>query len=366
MKILFVLEHYYPYIGGAEKLFTLLAEALAAEGQEVEVVTTLFNPELPRSEVIKGVQVTRVNCRNRFLFTAFSLPAIIKRARKCDIIHTTTYNAAIPAWMGAKLSGKPAIVTFHEVWGTLWKRLPFLSALEKTAFYYYEQLILKLGFQRFIAVSEFTREALIASGIPSARVSRIYNGLDYQRFEKYQHQAPASFTYTYFGRLGVSKGLNLLLPAAAQFSQQYPDSRLVLILPKRPEAMYQCILAEIKHLGIEEHVQLRHELSREDLYQQISHSSCVVIPSYSEGFCFVAAETVAMGVPVVSSDLGALKEVVGGKMIRMASQTTEGMLEALLKARRGEWEEKERKRFEMGEALEAYLELYRRLEIETT
>jgi multimeric flavodoxin WrbA len=40
MKILFVLEHYYPHTGGVEILFKNLCEGLVKKGHEVEVITT--------------------------------------------------------------------------------------------------------------------------------------------------------------------------------------------------------------------------------------------------------------------------------------------------------------------------------------
>ncbi|MEM1319728.1 MAG: glycosyltransferase family 4 protein [Bacteroidota bacterium] len=361
MSILFVLEHYHPYIGGAEKLFQSLAEALAARGHQVSVLTTRFDPHLARKERLNGVQIHRIDCRNRYLFTFLSLRSAIRHTRQSDLVHTTTYNAALPAWLAARLCRRPILVTFHEAWGPLWKRLPFASRLAKTAFYYYEQLLLRLGFDRFIAVSDFTRKALIQQGIAPSRITRIYNGLDYQELKSYTHQPPPTFTYTYFGRLGISKGLDLLLPAAQQFRQQYPDSRLVLILPRQPRAMYHNILQLITDLDLKDYIDLRHELSRDELYTQICQSSCVVIPSYSEGFCFVAAETVGLGVPIISSAQGALPEVVSGTYLEMEDMTKEGLSRTLEKAYRKQWSIIPRRLFELEKAVETYLGLYENL-----
>jgi len=42
-----------------------------------------------------------------------------------------------------------------------------------------------------------------------------------------------------------------------------------------------------------------------------------VIPSYSEGFCFAALEACALNIPVISSDMGALKETVSNKHLKL-------------------------------------------------
>ncbi|MCB0568818.1 MAG: glycosyltransferase family 4 protein, partial [Phaeodactylibacter sp.] len=142
MSILFVLEHFYPYIGGAERLFWELATALAREGYRVGVVTTRFRKGLPEEEEVSGVKIYRVNCRNRYYFTMASLPAIRRLLPDYGLVHTTSYNAALPAWIAARRSGKPVVVTFHEAWGPLWWRLPFASFPQRLAFYCWERLLL--------------------------------------------------------------------------------------------------------------------------------------------------------------------------------------------------------------------------------
>lgn len=358
MKILFVLEHFYPYIGGAEKLFYVLSTNLVRRGYEVVVVTTQYDNKLPKVEIHKGVKIVRVKCYNRFGFTFLSIPKIVKHAKGCDLIHTTTYNAALPALLSGKILGKPVIVTFHEVWGKLWKELPFTSNLAKNAFYLFEKLLLKLPFHRFIAVSEFTRSKLIEHGIAECRIIRIYNGINYAEFKDYMHKAPEKFTYTYFGRLGISKGLDLLIPAAAKIKKSYPDSKLKLIIPKQPKGIYDKIMQLISSYDLDSYVEFHHNLPHEGLYAELLNSSCVVIASYSEGFCFAAAEAVALGVPILSSDLGALKEVVSGKFVKMKEQSIDGLYETLVAAHRGQWNTIPVRKYHLKDSIERYMDMY--------
>ncbi|MEM9546801.1 MAG: glycosyltransferase family 4 protein [Bacteroidota bacterium] len=364
MKVLFVLEHFYPYIGGAEKLFYVLSTNLVRQGYEVVVVTTLYDKKLPKNEIHKGVEIIRVKCYNRFGFTFLSIPKIIQNAKGCNLIHTTTYNAALPAILSGKLTGKPVFVTFHEVWANLWKRLPFTSFLAKNAFYYFEKLLLNLPFHKFIAVSEFTKTELIDHGIPENKVERIYNGIDYETFKEYKHNSPDLYTYTYFGRLGISKGLDLLIPAAFKFRKIYPDSRLKLIIPKQPKGIFDKIRRLVSTYELDEYIEFHHNLSKERLHEEVLNSSCVVIPSYSEGFCFAAAETVALGVPIISSDLGALKEVVSGKHIKMAEQSVDGLKDALIEAYQANWKADPIRYYPLEESIDRYMEMYKRLKPE--
>ena len=160
MKVLFVLEYFYPYIGGSEKLFYQLTKSLVRLGHDVTVITTRFDKTLAKREDINGVRVVRLNLKNRFMFTFFSLPAIISEAKKADVIHTTTYNAALPAYIVARLTGKKVVVTFHEVWGNLWFRLPYLNELQRRIYFGYEQLMLRLNFDQIFCGIRFYRRCI--------------------------------------------------------------------------------------------------------------------------------------------------------------------------------------------------------------
>jgi len=344
MKILFVLEHFHPYIGGAEKLFYVLTKALVKDGYEVTVVTTLFDKNLPA-----------------FL----SLPKIMRHAKGADLIHTTTYNAALPAVIAGKLLKKPIFVTFHEVWGKLWRQLPFTSFVERNAFYFFEKMLLNLPFSKFIAVSEFTKSELIKNGISPSKIKMIYNGIDYRLFEKYSPTPPEIFTFTYFGRLGISKGLNLLIPAAAEFRKSFPNTKLKLIIPKYPTALFQKIMMLIEVHHLKDYIEFHHNLPREELYHQLLCSSCVVISSYSEGFCFAAAETVALNIPIISSHQGALKETVSGQFIAVKDMTVPKFTNALEAAYLQNWKQIPTRFFYLKDSVEEYKKCYQFIEVES-
>jgi len=361
MKILFVLEHYPPYIGGAETLFGSLAGQLAKNGHEVRVITTRFSPELPVQEVKSGVSIRRINCDNRFLFSVLAFPAALRAARWADVVHTTTYNAAPPAWLAAKLTGRRAVITFHEFWGGLWLHLPFLTAFQAHIYRAFERFVLKLPFDDYVAVSDFTARTLVQNGVNNDSITRIYNGLNYDRFTGDQHRPKQGFNYTFFGRLGVSKGLDLLLPAAAALKKTHPDARLQLIIPLRPATMLARINRLVDALEISDITDVYHELNQEDLRQQLSSSSCVVIPSYSEGFCFAAAEAVAMGIPIISSGQGALVETVGGDFIELQEMTAGALTNALARAAAGDYNYRPPIIYPLNASVEKYQRFYQQI-----
>lgn len=371
MRILFVLEHFHPYIGGVEYLFWQLSKSLVSQGHEVMVITTRFDKKLPQRDRNEGIDIYRVNCSNRFSFIIRSIPSIFKNIKDFDLVHTTTYTAALPTWLVSCLRNKKIVITFHEYWGDLWKRLPYLNLTQKFFYSAFERILTYLPFSKIVAVSKFTRQKLIKAGVDPSKINMIYNGLDYNSIEKLSSKITISdlknikksrtLDYIFVGRLGVSKGIDILLEASDIFLQKNPEANLKLVIPKLQGKIYNLVLNKIKSLSCTNQITLMHNLTKVELYQQIKRASFIVIPSYSEGFCFVAAEACALNIPIVSSQCGALKEVVSGDYIALNSLTKNGLFEALKKAKKKQWQFKESVQFPLDKSIEQYVYLYKEL-----
>lgn len=355
--VCFVLEHFHPYIGGVEKLFWSLSRVLVQQGYTVKVITTRFDKKLPCNETIDGVEIIRLPIKNRFLFTFWGVFGVYKHTKSANIIHTTSYNAAVPAFIAAKLRGTPAIITFHEVWAKLWWKLPFLSFPQRLLFWTFEQLVVRLPFQKFIAVSDYTHISLLEYHLPE-RVIRIYNGLEYPSNPIPRNLSESEFNFLFFGRLGVSKGLDLLLDASEQFYARHSNVRLTLIIPTVPRAFYNKIMRIIKLKKLEGKIRILHSLPQATLNSELAAAHCVVVPSYTEGFGFALAETIALGIPVITSAKAAIPEVVSGKHIIMHEHSWNGLLAALERAYLNDWDFLPEKRFDLHDKVSQYVTLY--------
>jgi glycosyltransferase involved in cell wall biosynthesis len=361
VRVLILVEHYAPYIGGAEELWSSLALALVQSGHTVRVLTTRHEPHLPLVEISQGVEIHRLPISNRFAFTFLSWRAALKHMDWADLVQTSSYNAALPARLAAFWRKKPVLITFHEVWGKLWLEVPGLTLLERILYFSFEKLILNLKFERFVAVSNFTAQALVKAGVSPERVIRIYNGLDYEYLNRISSTKKEDFRLCYFGRPGVSKGVHWILPAFQKAKAMDPRLKLKMILSKRPAKAYLKIRKQAEDLGLSEDIQWLHHLSKQALLEEVKSAGAVLIPSLSEGFCFSAAEAVALGVPILSSDRGALPEVVGGKVIGIEPLNSKGLAKAMVHALSGEWENREIKNFPLELTVKQYLALYNKL-----
>ncbi len=366
MKILFVLENYFPNVGGVETLFKALLEKLADNGHQVTLITTLLDKNSPEFEERGNLKIYRYPYKNRYRFTFFAFLPVIKHSKDCDLIHTTSYNAGLPAWLGSLIHRKKVVITFHEVWGKLWFKLPYFPFSMALSHFMFEQMLLKLPYERFIAVSNATKKNLQDYGVKEKKISRIYNGLDYKWIEGLKKNHPGSkhkkFTVTYYGRLGISKGLNLIIEAADILKSKFADRfHFKLVLPRHPRNIFDRIMHEMEMKKLDDFISLYHNLETDELVHELKSSNAIMIPSYSEGFCFAAAESIALDLPVISSGRAALKEVVSGKFITMENQDGESLVNAILEAEKGNWEEKPIRYFKLEDTIKAYLELYREI-----
>jgi len=367
LKILFVLENYYPNIGGVEKLFKNISDALNQKNIQASIITTQLSKETPSYEKIGSIEIFRYNFINRYLFSFLAIVPIYRKLKDADFIHTTSYNAGLPAIIAAMLTKKKVLITFHEVWGKLWFELPYLSAFSKWGHFLFEAILLKMPFHKFIAVSDYTAEMLAKKGIAKERIIVIKNGIDYKEINQLISESHSiesdPHQYCYFGRLGISKGMNLLLPAWKKFVKERPNCVLKLIIPTTPNAFLQKINNEIDQLKISNSIKIEHELSYKDLLLNIKESYAIIIPSYSEGFCFAAAETMAVGTPIISSGKGALKEVVNGKFLEMKEFSSEGLYHALIASANEEWSTKQKIEFPLENTIDAYLRIYETIKV---
>ncbi|MBU1622047.1 MAG: glycosyltransferase family 4 protein, partial [Nanoarchaeota archaeon] len=340
MKILFVCENYLPHIGGVEIVFKTLAEGLIKKGHQVNLVTHQLK-NTKKFEIINGVKVHRIPCfDSRYLFTFLSIPKIIKLAQKADLIHTTTFNGAPPAWLVSKIKNKPCLLTVHEVWVNQWQQITEMSKTKATFHNFLEKLIYKLKFTKYIAVSNSTKNQLVNLRIPETKITVIHNGIDYNHWNpsKYdrnkirnQLNLQHNFVYLFHGRPGTSKGLIYLIKAVPLISKLIPNSKLLAIVSKDPayKKNYQKIIKLIKKLKIENQIILHNPVNYQELPRYIKAADCVIVPSLAEGFGFSAAEACAMNVPIIASNTTSLPEVVSGKYILVPSKNSKAIAQAV-------------------------------------
>ncbi len=372
MKILFVCENYYPHYGGAEVVFKNLAQGFVKAGHTVTVLTHRLRNTLAQ-ETIDNVAVRRVSSlHSRYVFSFAAIVRAWRYARHNDIIQTTTFNGAFPAWIAAKIQGKPVVLTVHEVWVGKWSTITGFGFFKSAVHELLEQLIYLLPFDHYVCVSQATKNDLLKLNIPAQKVNVIYNGLDDEFWNPKRVSTKEiknlrrtlalqdKFVYFAWGRPGESKGFEYLIKAASLVAQKIPNSILLLMFGSvdKYAKKYQQLL---KLIGNNPSIKVITSIPYEQLRTYVALADCVVVPSLAEGFGYNAVESIAMKKIVVVSDAGSLPEIVSGKYQIFESKNVMDLADKVIKAAQGEYLHRKSKKFAWDQSIQAYLQLYEQL-----
>lgn len=141
------------------------------------------------------------------------------------------------------------------------------------------------------------REPVILAGKPEVDINH-----DYPQLTKY---------FIYVGRLELRKNLPNVVRAFAEFQKQVTEPTQLLLAGSKGYG-YPSIVKLIKQLGIESSVVIKDYISAEQLPTLYKKSLGLIFASQYEGFGLNILEGFAAGVPVLTSDLGAMSEIAGG------------------------------------------------------
>ena len=338
-------------------MFAAAARELVRDGHRVRVFTGGL-PGVPEQEIVDGVEIMRVPLGRlrRLRFTFGMTRRLTRLAREADIVHASTYAGTWSAVRAAKRAGRPVVVSVHEVWLDLWKRVPFVPFWQRWSAPWQERFLLRLPYDAYIAVSQATLERLrpLAGDRPCFHAPAPVSVPPDLRWAP---PAPP-FTFLYFGRPGHWRGLDLLLRAFAARRVQGSAARLELILSPEPRRERDGLMRLAETLGLGPALVVREPLPRGDLFERLVAAHAAVFPSLSEGFGLAAAEACALGVPVVASTAGSLPEVVSGRCLLFKAGDPSALTEALRRAEAGQWEERPVRRFPAEGTAGEFLKVY--------
>lgn len=187
--------------------------------------------------------------------------------------------------------------------------------------------------RHIVTVSDCSRQDIARDfGLQPAGISLAHNGIDIDVFKPVPgvERNPRRLMATCSADAPL-KGLRYLLHAYARLLKRYPDLELLLVSKPNPGGKTERL---VQQLGLADKVRFVNGISTEQMVQYYAEAAIAVVPSVYEGFGLPAGEAMACGVPVVSTDGGALPEVVGDAGVIVPAKNVDalvGAIDALLR-----------------------------------
>jgi glycosyltransferase involved in cell wall biosynthesis len=238
-----------------------------------------------------------------------------------DLVESSILVVHPVAFLLGRLKRRPVVFWYPDVLIGQWRTEAF-STIAGRIGELYERLVLKLPIDRYIAISNSTREKLIEHGVKPERIDVVHCGFDPVVAQEARAESVAGDasqpTLVTASRLVPYKRVDLVVRALAKLAPDHPGIRL-RIVGQGPER------ERLEHLAEEHGVSSRVEFVgyvpvHDDVLKIIANASVFVSASEIEGFGISVVEAAAVGVPFVISDIPVFREVTkdgtGGLLFR--------------------------------------------------
>ncbi len=169
--------------------------------------------------------------------------------------------------------------------------------------------------QAVINRSQDLARRLAEAGVPETKLKVVYNGVDTRTFTPADKQAArqslglpeAEKTVLFVGNFLPVKNPGLLLTAFAKLPAQLQRSRLLLI---GGGPLEEFIRAEAQRLNLSDRVQIVGRKPAVEVARYMQAADVLALSSHNEGVPNVILEALASGLPVVSTRVGGIHEIV--------------------------------------------------------
>ena len=309
MKILRVVSDLYPaVVGGIGIHAHQMSTSQARRGHEITVLT-LNQKKLTDYELINGYRVVRFPSYFTICGNSFApglILEILKKRRAVEIIHAHShlfFSTNICA-LARLFHSAPLIITNHGLISAsapMWLNTVYKHTFSKATFHIADHIIC------YTAIEKENIEKL---GIDPKKISIIHNGVDTTLFTpSTSEKISDKKQILWVGRFVTGKGVEYLIEAFLKVLKKIPGTHLVLVGvgPEKP-----AIEERIRKLHLQSSVTLIDYLDNEELPGVYKNSDVFVLPSLMEGVPRTILEAMACGVPVVTTNLPHLMDIIDG------------------------------------------------------
>jgi len=321
MKILQILPSLE--VGGVERGVIDLVKAMKRRGEESVVVSSGGSLVVELNRM--GIPHHTLPVHRKSLLSLGLVPKIARiiRQEQVDLVHARSRVPAWIAWLAAKQAGVPFITTCHGHYS-----VHLLSH------------IMGWGKRVIVISNAIGRHMIDRFGVSPERIRLVHRGVDISQFRKKTKSVSAersskTMRIINVGRLSPIKGQIEFLKAVHLLRSRFQPIEVWLVGAEgKGKTKYtERIRDTIKHLGLESCVQLLG--TRRDVPELLAQSDLLVLSTLvPEGFGRVLIEAGAIGVPVVSTKVGGVMDIVedGKDGLLVGAGDIDGLASAMFRA----------------------------------
>jgi glycosyltransferase involved in cell wall biosynthesis len=291
-----------PHAGGAEiHLFEIFGR-LTAAGHRVRLICSGWSGA-PRTARIDGIDIERVGGRDSFAFLGRAAVRRALAAEPPDILVEDINKLPLFLATGSRV---PFCAIVPHLFGATafaeasWPVAAIVWAAERPLPWAYR----RAGFH---AISESTRDDLVARGVPSERIRVIHPGVDSRHYRPGPPGRSAAPSFLYVGRLKRYKGIGFAIRALAVARRLRPDLRLEIAGTGDYRAQLEQLATSLQ---LDRSVIFHGFVSEERKIDLLRGAWAHILPSPKEGWGITVIEAAACATPSIASDSPGLRDSV--------------------------------------------------------
>ena len=211
---------------------------------------------------------------------------------KPDIIHAHDFNASV---LSAFCFPKAKVIS-HIHNNTPWMKKMNLKSI---AF-----LLASLRNNQILTVSDSVEKEFIFKSFVHKKIKCIGNPIDLSiiRNKADLEIIPEHYDILFMGRLTEQKNPKMITSVFKKLSERHPDMKIAIIGDGEEKAYF--------HSELDQYQNIEFFGFLDNPFPVVKNCKCLFMPSKWEGYGLVAVEALALGLPVVASNVGGLPGIV--------------------------------------------------------